>query len=370
MSLFWTITFLTLTFSNIITEAKHQKKLPPSAVIVGTVYCDTCFHQDFSKSSHFISGASVAVECKDTTPGFRQEVKTNKNGEFQVHLPFSVSKHVKKIKGCSVKLVSSNEPFCAVAATATSSNLHLKSRKSGTHIFSAGFFTFKPLKQPEVCDQKPIINHSFKKTEKLSPISNPNDPTFLPPIQDPPSDPPGLGNYLPPLLPPLPQLPRLPVVLGIPLLPPLPKKETDAKESQFLDKKVNQPMSFPFPPNPFNPPNIFPPNPFQPPPSVLPPNPFQPPSSVIPPNPFQPPSSVIPPVLPSPPPSLFPPLFPTPSSPPFFRLPPIPGLLPSPPPPTPPTSPIPLPQFPFQPTPGFPGGPPAKVSSQSKTRSP
>ncbi|KAL0316941.1 UNVERIFIED_CONTAM: AUGMIN subunit [Sesamum calycinum] len=339
--------------NNYLSEAKHQKKLP-SAVVVGTVYCDTCFHQDFPKASHFISGASVALECNDTSsrPSFRQEVKTNKNGEFRIHLPFSVSKHARKIRGCSVRLLSSNEPFCAVAATATSSSLHLKSRKRGTHIFSAGFFTFKPLKQPLICDQKPSTEN-FKKLsspQKLSPIDNPDDPAFPPPLRDPPSNPPPLGLPLPPL----PQLPLLPPLPGIPLLPPVPKKENAAKASQLLDKKVTQPTTFLLPPNPFNPPSIFPPNP------------LQPPSSLLPPLPFLPPPFSIPPVLPSPP-SVVPPVLP---SPPAFNLPPVPGLDPSLPPPAPPTSPLPLPPFPIQPTPGFPGEPPAEVSAQSKTSSP
>ncbi|XP_039054401.1 uncharacterized protein LOC120196737 [Hibiscus syriacus] len=50
------------------------------------------------RSSDFISGA---VECKDGTtssrPSFVQEVKTNEHGEFEVQLPFSVSKRVKRI---------------------------------------------------------------------------------------------------------------------------------------------------------------------------------------------------------------------------------------------------------------------------------
>lgn len=46
------------------------------------------------------AGASVEVECRDLRhkTGFREEVKTNKYGEFKVHLPFTVSKHIKKIK--------------------------------------------------------------------------------------------------------------------------------------------------------------------------------------------------------------------------------------------------------------------------------
>ncbi|PIN06366.1 hypothetical protein CDL12_21088 [Handroanthus impetiginosus] len=371
MSWFWTILLLSFVLSN-CSEAEHDQKKVPSAVVVGTVYCDTCFQQNFHEASHFIAGASVAVECKKTrsTESFRQEVKTNNHGQFEVHLPFPISTHTKKIQGCSVKLISSNQPYCSIAATATSSRLHLKSRKQGTHIFSAGFFTFKPLKQPELCDQKPkkLINNA----EKSSTVSNPNDPTFPPPLQDPPSDPPALGrNNLPPLpqlpnLPPLPPLPRLPPIPGIPFLPPIPKKENPNKSPQLSENPTNQQDSFIFPPNPLNPPSILPPNPLLPPPSLIPP--------IFP----SPPSSIFPPLIPSPPPSIFPPILPSPPSRPSFPfpLPPFPGLVPSPPPPPPPLFPIPLPPlpplppFPFQPTPGFPGVPPAKVSSPSKTSSP
>ncbi|KAF8399660.1 hypothetical protein HHK36_015530 [Tetracentron sinense] len=368
-------------------EAKQEKKLP-SAVVVGTVYCDTCFEQDFSKTSHFISGASVAVECGDgnSKPSFHEEVKTNKNGVFKVHLPFSVSKHVKRIKRCSVKLISSSEPFCAVAATATSSLLQLKSRKQGTHIFSAGFFTFKPLKQPELCNQKPRLGLAASK--KFSSVKHfflpPNLPTLPPLTQDPKILPPLVSlppitqtpiipNLPPltpispitqnptmpnppstPLLPNLPPLPPLPPLPGLPNLPPLPKEptrsETTKSSNMISDQKVihpeffyptppipflpSPPPAFGFPPNPLQPPPAFgfPPNPLQP-PSLLPPNPLQPPA-LLPPNPFQPP-------------------------PPLINLPPIPGL-------TPPAAPtLPLPQLPIPPLPPFPGIPPA--SSSKKT---
>ncbi|GMP30817.1 hypothetical protein CsSME_00005305 [Camellia sinensis var. sinensis] len=49
------IIVLSFTFSS-LSEAQHEKKLP-SAVVVGTVYCDTCFQEHFSKTSHFISGS-------------------------------------------------------------------------------------------------------------------------------------------------------------------------------------------------------------------------------------------------------------------------------------------------------------------------
>eukprot|EP00258_Populus_trichocarpa_P015921 XP_006373407.2 leucine-rich repeat extensin-like protein 3 [Populus trichocarpa] len=406
MPWFFIIFLLSCTFNNLSAEASHGKKLP-SAVVVGTVFCDTCFQEAFSRNSHFISGASVAVECKDeeSRPGFREEVKTDEHGEFKVHLPFSVSKHVKKIKRCSVKLLSSSEPFCAVASSATSSSLHLKSRKQGTHIFSSGFFTFKPEKQPILCNQKPSTENSREFSSRKASLPSIDNPTFPPPLQDPttPYLPPLNQNYLPPLpvlpkLPPLPQLPPLPPLPGLPLLPPIPGNTKKTKTSESFEsttlpdqKAVHHPnqFSFPtpplFPPNTFQLPPLFPPNPIQPPPSPLfpfPPIPGltpPPPPPLFPPNPIQPPPSPLfpfPPIPgltpPPPPPPLFPPnpIQPPPS--PLFPFPPIPGLTPPPhpPPPPPPFSLIPplpllppLPPLPHLP-PLIPGIPPASSSPQ------
>ncbi|KAM3286380.1 proline-rich receptor-like protein kinase PERK9 [Capsicum chacoense] len=346
--LFLGFTFHNLSTSQASSSTRHRHHL--TAVIEGTVFCDTCFQQQFSGASHFISGATVAVECEDSVrrSHFYKEVKTNEHGKFSVDLPISVSKHVKKIKGCSVKLIKSSETYCAVASTASSSSLHLKSRKQGTHIFSAGFFTFKPLNQPDLCSQKPSIQNSKKKLtdSQKSAISNPNDPTFYPPIQDPPAP----GTLLPPLprLPPLPLLPPLP---GLPIISPGPKASS---EHYSQSEAAARPKFF----NPIGGGLPLPPNPLLPPPSILPPNPFQPPPSIIPPLFPSPPPSIIPPIIPSPPrppPSPFPPLIP----------PLIPGLTPSPPPPPPPLFPPLIPGFP----PLIPGVPPAATSSLQKNNS-
>ncbi|KAJ9147478.1 hypothetical protein P3X46_029635 [Hevea brasiliensis] len=355
MPSFFIIFLLCFTFINNLSEASHDRKLP-SAVVVGTVYCDTCFREDFSKNSHFISGASVAVECTDenSKSNFRKEVKTDEHGEFKVHLPFSVSKHVKRIKRCSVKLLSSSEPYCAVASTATSSSLRLKSRKEGLHIFSAGFFSFKPQKQPNLCNQKPSIQNSRELNAQKSSIPSipPSDsPAFPPPLQDPtvPDLPPVNQNPSVPLLPnlpPLPKLPPFPPIPGLPYLPPVPGKTStntkayteSLKSAQASDQKEVSPnFFFPTPP-------LFPPNPFQPPPLL--PNPLQPPPLIpplLPPNPLQPPPA------------------------PLIPLPPIPGLTPpSPPPPIIPF--LPFPPFPFPPSPPrIPGIPPASSSTPQKT---
>ncbi|XP_052206085.1 pollen-specific leucine-rich repeat extensin-like protein 4 [Diospyros lotus] len=355
----WFLSMIVLTvFINdlVLSEAKNEKKLQlPSAVVVGTVYCDACFQEGFSNTSHFISGALVAVECGGTS--FRRQVETNEKGDFRVHLPFSVSKHAKKIKGCSAKLISSSEPNCAVAspAASSSSSLHLKARNiQGTHVFSAGLLAFKPRKRPELCSQKPKDEFSAQKSLKPTP----NGISFPPQLQDPPA---GRG-----LLPPLPELPPLPVQLPpltpLPAIPGFPPESSGqpntARKSELLpngkveQQELVQPLPLvpllplppvfgvPLPPNPFQPPSVLPPaipNPLQPSPSILPPIPIlQPPPSIFPPNPFQP-------------------------SPPSFNLPPIPSLFPSPPPP---------PAFPFPLPPIFPGIPPAAPSSKKTSSSP
>ena len=334
------------------------------------------------------TGASVAVECEDgsSKPRFRKEVKTNENGEFRVQLPFSVSKHVRRIKGCTVKLISSSEAYCAVASAATSSSIRLKSRKQGLHIFSAGFFSFKPLKQPNLCNQKPTIQNTKKGLGSVKTPIPPNfNPSFPPPLQDP-----NTPGALVPSLPPLPTLPRLPPMPQLPPLPPLPgiptpwshmtnesKGQSNARGShlmeskegnmtnesnptktsenvQYSDKKLAQPENFILPPNPLLPPPSIP-IPFQPPPLVS--NPLQPPPLVRNPNPLQPPNPT--PLIPSP----FQPPQSGPS--PFFPLPSVPGLSPSPPLTTPPSLPLPFP--PSFPPPIIPGTPPA---SSTKNASP
>ncbi|MED6125441.1 hypothetical protein PIB30_068622 [Stylosanthes scabra] len=381
MSWFLVILFLTLTLSS---DCSHEKKLlpPPTAVVVGTVFCDNCLQHSFSFGSHFISGASVAVECKDgrksKKPRFKKEVKTNKHGEFKVELPFRVSKHAKRINGCTLELISSNNPNCSMASFSTTSSLTLKSRNQKQHIFSAGLLSFKPTKKPKLCNQSPTTK-TIQESKDSVYVENrfpPNiDPSFPPPLKDPPSPP----TLLPPLLPLLP-----------PILPPLTPPIKEGKRVKPSQVSLFPPLIPPIVPNPFQPPPLIPnpfqpppliPNPFQPPSPPLIPNPFQPPPSPTPliPNPFQPPPSP-PPFLPNPfqpppsPPAPFlpNPFQPTPSPPkspsPLFPFPPIPGLTPSPPPPSPPPPTFPFPFPPLFPPPHSPGSPP--VSSSPRNLSP
>lgn len=148
------------------------------------------------------------VDCSNRAvkSSYRKVVKTDKDGVFRVLLPSEIGKHIKQIKACSVKLLSSNEPFCAVTASATSSSFHLKSAENKVHVFSSGFFTFRPLNQPELCYQRPSSEGSpdlddAKVLGAVLPLPSLN----MPPI---------------PLLLPLPVFPNLPPLIDVPKLSP------------------------------------------------------------------------------------------------------------------------------------------------------
>ncbi|KAL5723287.1 hypothetical protein ACHQM5_006702 [Ranunculus cassubicifolius] len=238
--LLFSVSFLFINIS----EAKHGKKLP-SVLIVGTVQCDACSGQLFAGVNHFISGASVAVKCGRGTlkTSFHKEVKTDRHGVFRAYLPTHVSKHLKSIKGCSVKLVRSSESSCPIASSSTSTSLQLKAAKEGTHIFSAGAFAFKPLKQPQFCNRiTQTLNSKDSERLRRSHVSDQKSLLF------------------PPIVPPV--LPSPPPTFG----------------------------GIPLPPNPLNPPPLLP-NPLQPPPAgFLPPIPFL--------TPPPPPPTLLPPGLP------------------------------------------------------------------------
>ncbi|KAF3326743.1 proline-rich protein 4-like protein [Carex littledalei] len=226
----------------------------PSTLVAGTVYCDTCSEQQSNKLSHFISGASVQVECTDESKhiAFRKTAITNPKGLFKFNIPPEVLKNTQSIKNCTIDLLKTSHAttFCdAVASVSTTSALefHLKStRQDGIKVYSAGTVTFKPQKKPAMCDEQ--IDQPAFFFFPPNPLQPPNiggvpipqnplvppPPSLLPPgfQPTPPSIfPPGLPFFQPPpspsLLPPLPILqppppppPSLPP-FNIPLIPGL-----------------------------------------------------------------------------------------------------------------------------------------------------
>ncbi|PKA53695.1 Olee1-like protein [Apostasia shenzhenica] len=207
--------FLTSFILQISAVSQRQQR---SAVLVGTVYCNTCFQQESSNSSRFIPGASVVVECcinEGDSHCFRKEARTNRHGVFQIRLPIEAGRSLGAIKSCSVEMVRSSKPFCSVSSSVSSSGLRLKSRrKNGTRIFSAGFFTFKPLNQPELCYQEPEPASLQAREKRVKPEF------FIPPPIPALPLPPNVGGM--PLPPPFPFWPSPPSLGNVPSLPSTP----------------------------------------------------------------------------------------------------------------------------------------------------
>lgn len=160
----------------------------------------------------------MAVECGSSgsnRPSYRTVVRTNRRGVFRAHLPANIGKHLHSLESCAVELIKSSQPFCAVASSATvPRRLRLKSRRHGVHVYSAGFFSFKPLNQPDMCYQKPVAFGDQKAPEQTGtggfffPLPFPSInllPPLLPGSGNPQlQPPPGSSAALPPfsLLPP------------------------------------------------------------------------------------------------------------------------------------------------------------------------
>ncbi|KAF3320008.1 proline-rich protein 4-like protein [Carex littledalei] len=214
----------------------------PSTLIAGTVYCDTCSEQRSNKLGHFISGASIQVECTDESKhiAFRKTAITNPKGLFKFSIPPEVHKNTQSIKNCTIDLLKTSHAttFCdAVASVSTTSALefHLKStRQDGIKVYSAGTVTFKPLKKPAICDEQ--IDQPAFFFFPPNPLQPPNiggvpipqnplvppPPSLLPPgfQPTPPSIfPPGLPFFQPPPPPSLPPF-NIPLIPG--LTPPSP----------------------------------------------------------------------------------------------------------------------------------------------------
>ncbi|KAI4375266.1 hypothetical protein MLD38_013156 [Melastoma candidum] len=238
-----TVFLLGLSLSSL--EANYLQ----STVVVGSVYCDTCFNNRLSKTGHFIPGATVAVQCIDENAkrSFYEEVTTDEHGEFRVLLPFYVAPHVRKIEGCSVKWINSGEPFCSVPTMGASPLLRLTLKMPDAHVFSAGNFMFKPLTQPALCSKEQGLDYREFSSPK---------PGFIPPIFGPWTTEPKNPNMHPavnlvtpvpllPWLPLMPQVPQTPVIPKVPNPTPRPShrdsiSEVPSYETEFFGPRFDQ----------------------------------------------------------------------------------------------------------------------------------
>ncbi|KAL0289829.1 UNVERIFIED_CONTAM: hypothetical protein Sradi_7063900 [Sesamum radiatum] len=106
---------------------------PPTShiIILGSVYCDVCYHNTFSKHSYFLSGVDVHVQCRLKASSARttEEISfsvnrtTDRYGMYKVDIP--------SVDGVDCTHVAAIQSFCQASLMASSvSGCNFPSRRS------------------------------------------------------------------------------------------------------------------------------------------------------------------------------------------------------------------------------------------------
>ncbi|XP_068667187.1 leucine-rich repeat extensin-like protein 3 [Aristolochia californica] len=245
------LVLLNLPFAAWLCAAKEQKPIS-KITVAGTVYCDTCSNNSFSRHSYFLPGVRVRIECKFKANSSKAEQislslnkTTDKYGMYKFEIPSfeefecQEGKLIESI--CRATVVQSSASSCNTPGLKGSTKqMATISKQAHLCIYSLNALNYRPHKRNlAVCGayKEEMLARSLNSSEFLLP--------FFPPF----------GFPLPPWpslpLPPFPQFPPLPP-LPFPF-PPIP----------FLPKPPSLP--FPFPPLPPLPSIFTPPSPPPPP---------------------------------------------------------------------------------------------------------
>ncbi|KAK4423966.1 hypothetical protein Salat_1979500 [Sesamum alatum] len=183
--------FLANPFINYPVLLLAQPPQPTSSshiTILGSVYCDVCYRNTFSKHSYFLPGVDVHVECrlKASSTWTTQDISfsvnrtTDRYGMYKVDIP--------SVDGVDCTQVATIQSFCQASLMPTSvSGCNIPSRRStSTHqitvkskqnhicTYTLGALTYKP-STPNVSlcgNQRLDLDHVFP--------CPPNPPSTLP----------------------------------------------------------------------------------------------------------------------------------------------------------------------------------------------
>jgi hypothetical protein len=127
-------------------------------VVVGNVFCDTCLKHQFSReSSHVITGALVALECRINrkTTASVTVGESDEYGDFSVEVP-SLFHPEERMNRCSVRLLKSSEGSCNTPSTTVASKLTFISNSNGVRTYTAGSLSYRSQDIPRLCDKKAV----------------------------------------------------------------------------------------------------------------------------------------------------------------------------------------------------------------------
>ncbi|KAH0450693.1 hypothetical protein IEQ34_021385 [Dendrobium chrysotoxum] len=234
-----------------------------NVTVVGTVFCDACSENTFSKHSYFLQGAKVQIVCKfstETTSGEEISINTERITDkfvvYKLDIPpvdgFECREGQVLESFCKASLIQSPSPLCNIPSL-SSSNEHLafKAGEFNSCVYDLNALSYKPAQRDSsLCGTK-----SEDVTSLVTPtfFSFPTIPFFAPP---PPAFPfpfPPLPFFAPPPPPQFPfpfpfPFPSLPPFNPIPgLFPPPPSPPSSPPPLTFPFPFAPLPPFFPFP---------------------------------------------------------------------------------------------------------------------------
>ncbi|KAL0447271.1 UNVERIFIED_CONTAM: hypothetical protein Slati_1855000 [Sesamum latifolium] len=143
--------------------AQPQPQPPPPQptshiTILGSVYCDVCYRNTFSKHSYFLSGVDVHVQCRLKASSTRttEEISfsvnrtTDRYGTYKVDIPSLDGvdcTHVATIHSfCQASLIATSVSGCNVPSTrSNSTEITVKSKQNNIMCtYTLGALSYKP----------------------------------------------------------------------------------------------------------------------------------------------------------------------------------------------------------------------------------
>lgn len=238
--------------STIVVDSKPTSS--NSITVVGSVFCDSCSENIFSKHSYFLQGAKVQIQCRfrANSVTITANKTTDQCGVYRLDIPpidgFKCRKGKEKKPPCQAVLISSSSSLCNLTGLQrTTTHIAIKPKKANTCILNLNALNYRPpMRDAAYCgadSYRPLSSSSLDSSLFFWPLI---PPFLLPWLRWPP---------LPFAFPPLPfpfNLIPLPDPSSLPFsIPPwlLPFLDPSCLPFPFSLFPPSTPSPPPFPPN-------------------------------------------------------------------------------------------------------------------------
>ncbi|KAK9272330.1 hypothetical protein L1049_002701 [Liquidambar formosana] len=155
--------FILILLSALLTQSYASKVEPAKTnsqiMVMGSVYCDICSNNSFSRHSYFLPGAEVKIDCKfeaispKTTEEISFSVKrtTNKFGIYKLEIPsvdgIECAEESAIASSCQASLMWTSSSSCNVPGYKTTTDeITIKSKQANLCIYSMNALSYRPSK--------------------------------------------------------------------------------------------------------------------------------------------------------------------------------------------------------------------------------